>query len=932
MNQLKSGPATRPSPLLQFGLMALALVVILGALFRDGLRPGWTVFSNDGPLGAISARCAELPSFFFGYWLDLNWLGSTGPSASLSLSAALGFVGGPLVYSKIYAPFALFVLGLSAWVCFRQWKLGTLACVLGGLAAALNSDFFSTACWGVAAQPLNFGLNYLALAALADVASPRRWLRVLLAGFAVGMAVTEGYDVGAIFSLVIAMFVLYQALTGEGTMPQRLGRGVARVALVGACAAFISASTVLGLISTQIKGVANMGQDAASKAQRWSEATQWSLPKREALGLIVPGLFGYRMDTPLALRPEWLQDYYKGGNYWGACGRDLAWDRYFASDKQGPRPGGYLRFGGGGIYSGVLVAAIALWAALQALRKENSVFSGAERRFIWFWSVLALGSALVGFGRYAPFYQFFYALPFASTIRNPAKFFHVVQWALLILFACGVQGLSRRYLEAPAAATRGLWSQLRAWWAKAGAFDKNWVRGSAIALGVSLAAWLIYAASHERLVAYLQEVDFDAGTAGAIASFSIRQAGWFVPTLALALGLVALVLSGYFNGRRARLGGVLLGVFLVADLGWANLPWVITWNWVQKYATNPVIELLREKPYEHRVAVLPFRPPPQLAVFSDLYQIEWKQQLFPYYNIQSLDIVQMPRQPVDFLAFEQALVSDGSGKTQYLLARRWQFTNTRYLLGPVKLMVPPATLLDTLEVLNQQFDPAQRRFRILLRFDLGLKPGVTAFTAMSDVTAEIKPDGSYAVFEFTGALPRAKLYTNWQVSTNDQATLKDLTSAEFDPAQTVLVANPSLPSPPPPSPLNSQAATNSVEFSSYAPKDIVLRAKAGSPTVLLLNDRFHPDWKVTVDGKPEPLLRCNFLMRGVYLPAGTHTVEFRFEPPVDMLYVSLAGVVIGLALLGYVAFAGQKKAAPGSTGTPSVPSIPAPTKQAQVAR
>ena len=70
----------------------------------------------------------------------------------------------------------------------------------------------------------------------------------------------------------------------------------------------------------------------------------------------------------------------------------------------------------------------------------------------------------------------------------------------------------------------------------------------------SAAAWLICSASRERLAAYLQEVDFDLPMAEAIAGFSIRQAGWFVLSLALALGLVALLLSGYFNGRRARAG------------------------------------------------------------------------------------------------------------------------------------------------------------------------------------------------------------------------------------------------------------------------------------------------------------------------------------------------------------------------------------------
>jgi len=895
MNQSKSGAGAPPSAQRQFVWVALCLVVVLGVLFRDGLRPGHTVFSNDGPLGAISSRSADLPSGFFGFWGDLNWVGGTGPSASPDISQGLALVVGKLIFSKIYAPFTLLFLGLSAWLCFRQWKFSPLACFLGAIAVALNSDFFSTACWGVASQPLSFGLDFLALAALADLSSPRRWLRVALAGLAVGMGVMEAFDIGAIFSIVIAGFVIYQALAGEGTAAQRLGQGVGRLAVVVMFAAFIAASAVSTLVSTQIKGVAGMGQDEESKARRWDEATQWSMPKRETLSLIVPGLFGYRMDTPMNL-PEGLQDHYRGGNYWGAGGRDPAWDRYFASGKEGAPPAGFIRYGGGGVYAGVLVVMIALWTALQALRREHSVFPLPERKLIWFWSGVALIAFLIGLGRFAPFYQFFYALPFASTMRNPAKFFHVVDWALVILFAYGVHGISRKCLDAPVAVVRDLRSQLRSWWAKAAAFEKNWVRGSAIALAASVVGWFIYSRSRERLVAYLQDVQFDAGMAGEIAGFSIRQAAWFLVLLVLASGLIIVVLSGYFSGRRARLGGILLGVLLVADLGWANMPWVISWNWERKYATNPVIDFLRDKPYEHRAAVLPFPPPQQFALFHQLYDIEWKQQLFPYYNIQSLDIVMMPRAPVDYVAFESALAFEGTTNTLFRVARRWQLTNTRYLLGAAGF----------LNVLNQEVDPVQRRFRIVTRFDIEAKPGITRPNTLEMLTAVVKPDGQYAVFDFTGALPRAKLYANWQVSTNDQATLKTLGSAEFDPAQTVLLADP-LPAPSPASATNYNAGT--VEFTSYAPKRIVLQAKADLPSVLLLNDKYDPNWQVSVDGKAGKLLRCNYLMRGVALPPGAHTVEFRFTPPVNTLYVSLAALAVGLLLLGCLAVTRQKEPA-----------------------
>jgi len=217
MNQPKTAPEVRRPALRQFGLILLCLLLCLGYLFRDGWRPGRTVFSNDGPLGSRIAQCASLyEGGWSGYWQDLNWLGATGPGATPSVSSVLAYACGPLIFSKIYAPFTLLFLGLSAWLCFRQWKLTPVACVLGGLAAAMNSDFLSTACWGVASQPLSFGLDFLALAALTDETSPRRWLRVALAGLAVGMGVMEAFDIGAIFSVVIAAYVLFQALAGEG--------------------------------------------------------------------------------------------------------------------------------------------------------------------------------------------------------------------------------------------------------------------------------------------------------------------------------------------------------------------------------------------------------------------------------------------------------------------------------------------------------------------------------------------------------------------------------------------------------------------------------------------------------------------------------------------------------------------------------------------
>jgi hypothetical protein len=272
----------------------------------------------------------------------------------------------------------------------------------------------------------------------------------------------EGADIGALFSLfVITLFVVYQALvTAEGDPLKTITRGPVRVAVVAVCAVLISAQTLTALIGVNIKGAAGTEQDARTKAEKWDWATQWSLPKREALGLVVPGLFGYRMDTPQDM--AMFADSFAGGHYWGAMGRDPAWDRYFASGKQGPppSPNAVLRFSGGGCYAGVLVVLVALWAAFQAFRRRDSVFTLTERRQVWFWAATAVVCLPIAFGRFAPFYRLVYELPYFSTIRNPAKFIAIFTFAALILFAYGIHGLSRRYLDVALSDAAGLIDRL----------------------------------------------------------------------------------------------------------------------------------------------------------------------------------------------------------------------------------------------------------------------------------------------------------------------------------------------------------------------------------------------------------------------------------------------------------------------------------------
>ena len=875
------------------GGMTTALFVfcaILVVMMYGVFVPGQVLFSNDGPLGRLMSDCHRLPQRFFGCWADLNNIGFNSGAASPNISFGLQWLLGPILFSKFYAMISLLILGLGAWCFFRQSRLSPVACILGGAAMILNSTLFSLACWGLGAEDIAAGMFFFALAAISDTSSRPRWLLLILAGFAVGMEVTEGADVGAILSMLFAVFVIYQALIAEGPRVKNLALGVGRLVLVVFCAAFLAMDTIHSLVSTEIEGVTGTQQDVQTKAQRWDWATQWSLPKTETLGLVVPGLFGYRMDTP------------SGGQYWGISGRDPAWEHYFNNGQKGDPPTGFFRYSGGGNYIGLLVVLVAIWAAIQSLRPKSSIFTPYQKKWLWFWLVLAVITLLLSFGRYAPFYRLIYALPYFSTIRNPTKFLYLFSFAMVILFAFGIDGLWRRYLK-PSAEDRGA---VRTW----GRFEKNWAWGCAAVWTVGLVGWYIYSQHLSELERYLQTAHLNE-PAESVAQFSIHQVLWFALFFFLAAGLMLLIFRGAFSGKGATTSVILLGAVLIADLGMADAPWVIYWNYPDKYSSNPVVELLRNKPYEQRAVIIPITWPQRIAIFKTLYKTEWMEQQFPFYNIQTFDVVEMPRVPQDFSVFQKDLNKQAGPESLSRYSQAYQLTNTRYILGPANFG----------DYWNQRVPQAP--IQLLMRFSVQPKPGYLIATNLGQLTAVADPYGPYAVFDFPSALPRAKLYTHWGIDTNGPAAMEKILSPDFNLHTNVLVAG----DVPAASSTNADTPPDSaVQIVHYAPKDVVLTANAPASSVLVLSSHFHPDWKVLVDGVPEKLLKCNYLLQGVYLTPGAHTVEFKFLPANGMFYISLAALVAAASALSCLGIVLIKSRPPVPVPVP-VAAPPAPQSQ-----
>ncbi len=72
----------------------------------------------------------------------------------------------------------------------------------------------------------------------------------------------------------------------------------------------------------------------------------------------------------------------------------------------------------------------------------------------------------------------------------------------------------------------------------------------------------------------------------------------------------------------------------------------------------------------------------------------------------------------------------------------------------------------------------------------------------------------------------------------------------------------------------------------------------------MFSDIFYDQgWTATIDGKEVPIIRTNYVLRGLQMPAGNHKVVFSFELPKYSQYEQIAligSIALVLFILGGV--------------------------------
>ena len=131
-------------------------------------------------------------------------------------------------------------------------------------------------------------------------------------------------------------------------------------------------------------------------------------------------------------------------------------------------------------------------------------------------------------------------------------------------------------------------------------------------------------------------------------------------------------------------------------------------------------------------------------------------------------------------------------------------------------------------------------------------------------------------------------------------------------------------------PATMDHAGSTIQLTSYRPDKLVYQTNAARDGLVVFSEIYYrgqEDWQATIDGKPMPHLRANYVLRAMRIPAGKHTIQFSFEPPLAKTgdTIDLICNVLLIALIGFVAFSeGQNRpTVPVPTEpSPAVPSAP----------
>jgi hypothetical protein len=157
-----------------------------------------------------------------------------------------------------------------------------------------------------------------------------------------------------------------------------------------------------------------------------------------------------------------------------------------------------------------------------------------------------------------------------------------------------------------------------------------------------------------------------------------------------------------------------------------------------------------------------------------------------------------------------------------------------------------------------------------------------------DVAVDQKTGGA-GIVERPTAYAHARMLYDARVGSTEQVLgwLKDST---IDFGRTVLLEKEPTQKP-------DGSGTGTATISRYDASEIEVKVTTDKPGILVLSEVWYPAWKVQLDGADTEMLIADYSLRGVAVPAGTHTVTMRYESGAFSagMWVTIATTLVAVA-------------------------------------
>ncbi|WP_196890532.1 YfhO family protein [Aureivirga marina] len=76
-------------------------------------------------------------------------------------------------------------------------------------------------------------------------------------------------------------------------------------------------------------------------------------------------------------------------------------------------------------------------------------------------------------------------------------------------------------------------------------------------------------------------------------------------------------------------------------------------------------------------------------------------------------------------------------------------------------------------------------------------------------------------------------------------------------------------------------STATISLTKYKANELIYESNSTKPQVAIFSEVYYKDgWNAYVDGQKTPIFRADYVLRGIVVPEGKHTIEFKFEPQV----------------------------------------------------